>query len=457
MTRFTKITASIGPSCESVANLRKMILAGVNVCRMNFSHDTGAAQGKKIDAIRKISAELNMPVGVLVDLQGPKHRIGNFKTEEKYPITPGQTFTFDSNPEPGNSERVQLPDADVMRSLHVGERILLNDGKIEMQVTEVLPNAIKTKVIRGTEIWSRRGFNLPDTVVDTSVLTDKDRADLKYALTKNPDWVAVSFVQRPEDIATVRDFITARTDRPVKIMAKIERKSAVEQIDEIARAADGIMIARGDLAVELPYEQVPAISRHIIRECRRLNRPVVMATQMLGSMVESEFPTRAEISDVANAAYLRVDSTMTSEETTIGANPINVIETMAKILTFSDNDAMENPNDWACAEKVDDENDWSRSVSSMAELNKANAIIVFSRDTESAIKISCRRPDTKIIAVCDDEIVANQLCLVRGVFPVYTPDLFAQRDAVAIAHDAGITKGNIVIVDGENVSLQTLD
>ena len=455
MTRFTKITASIGPSCESIAALRKMILAGVNVCRMNFSHDTGDAQGKKIDAIRKISAELNMPVGVLVDLQGPKHRIGNFKTEEKYPISVGQTFTFDSNPAPGDSGRVQLPDADVMRSLRVGERILLNDGKIEMQVTDVLPDSVKTRVIRGTEIWSRRGFNLPDTIVDTSVLTEKDRADLKYALTKNPDWVAVSFVQRPEDISEVRDFITAHTTHPVKIMAKIERKSAVEQIDEIARAADGIMIARGDMAVELPFEQVPAISRHIIRECRRLNCPVVMATQMLGSMVESEFPTRAEISDVANAAYLRVDSTMTSEETTIGANPLNVIETMAKILAYSDDDAMENPSDWVRNENTQD-NDWSRSVSSMAYLNKAIAIIVFARDTESAIKISCRRPDTKIIAVCDDEIVANQLCLARGVFPVYTPDLFAQRDFVAVARDAEISKGNVVVVDGENVSLQNL-
>ena len=455
MTRFTKITASIGPSCESIAALRKMILAGVNVCRMNFSHDTGDAQGKKIDAIRKISAELNMPVGVLVDLQGPKHRIGNFKTEEKYPISVGQTFTFDSNPAPGDSGRVQLPDADVMRSLRVGERILLNDGKIEMQVTDVLPDSVKTRVIRGTEIWSRRGFNLPDTIVDTSVLTEKDRADLKYALTKNPDWVAVSFVQRPEDISEVRDFITAHTTHPVKIMAKIERKSAVEQIDEIARAADGIMIARGDMAVELPFEQVPAISRHIIRECRRLNRPVVMATQMLGSMVESEFPTRAEISDVANAAYLRVDSTMTSEETTIGANPLNVIETMAKILVYSDDDAMENPSDWVRNENTQ-ENDWSRSVSSMAYLNKAIAIIIFARDTESAIKISCRRPDTKIIAVCDDEIVANQLCLARGVFPVYTPDLFAQRDFVAVARNAEITRGNIVVVDGENVSLQNL-
>ena len=457
MTRFTKIIASIGPSCESVGCLKKMISSGVNVCRMNFSHDTGEAQGKKIDAIRKIAAELGTNVGILVDLQGPKHRIGNFKTDEKYPISPGQTFTFDSDPAPGNSERVYLPDADVMRSLRVGQRILLNDGKIEMQVTEILPNAVKARVIRGTEIWSRRGFNLPDTVIDTSVLTEKDMEDLDYALTKKPDWVAVSFVQRPEDISQVRDFITARTDRPVKIMAKIERKSAVEQIDEIASVADGIMIARGDLAVELPYEQVPAISRHIIRECRRLNRPVVMATQMLGSMVDNEFPTRAEISDVANAAYLRVDSTMTSEETTIGTNPVNVIETMNKILTYTDSDAMEHSGDWVRTEKSFDENDWSRSISSMAYLNKANAIIIFARDTESATDISCRRPDTKIIAVCDNEIVANQLCLVRGVFPVYMPDSFAQRDAIAVAHGFKITKGNIVIVDGEKVSLFNLD
>jgi pyruvate kinase len=312
MTRFTKITASIGPSSESDAILRQMILGGVNTFRINFSHDTGTVQGKKIDTIRRISEKLGVPVGIMVDLQGPKHRIGDFATDEKYSISTGQTFTFDSNPAPGNSWRVNLPDKDVMKSLRVGDRVLLNDGKIGMQVIDVAPDEVKTKVIRGSEIWSRRGFNLPDTEIKIPVLTDKDRADLEYALTKHPDWVAVSFVQRPEDISAVRDFITARTSDPIKIMAKIERKNAVEKISEIAMAADGVMIARGDLAVELPFETVPAISRQIIRECRRLNRPVVMATQMLGSMVESEFPTRAEIRDVANAAYLRVDSTMTS-------------------------------------------------------------------------------------------------------------------------------------------------
>ena len=456
MDRFTKIVASIGPSCETADVLRKMIQTGVNVCRLNFSHDTGETQGHKIDLIRKISAGLKKPVAIMIDLQGPKHRIGNFLTEEKYPLVHGQVFTFDSNPAPGNSKRVNLPDTDVLKSLKPGERILLNDGKIEMQVLSATPSQVQATVIRGTEIWSRRGFNLPDTDVETSVLTDKDRADLEYALTKRPDWVAISFVQRPEDIAEVRDFITQRVSYPVKIMAKIERRNAVERLNEIASAADGIMIARGDLAVELPFEQVPAISRHIIRECRKLNRPVIMATQMLATMVNSEFPTRAEISDVANTCYLRADAAMTSEETTIGSNPINVIETMNKILTYSDDDAVANPYDWLRVENVP-ENDWSRSVASMAFLNKAAAIIVFARDTNTATQISCRRSDIPIIAVCDDMMIANQLCLSRGVIPMYEPDLFGPRDAFNSARLAGIMSGNLVIVDEDKISLRKLD
>ena len=456
MPRLTKITASIGPSCETERVLRQMIQAGVNVCRINFSHDTGDIQGHKIDLIRKVAKKLETNVAIMVDLQGPKHRIGNFLTEEKYPVVIGQEFVFDSNPVPGNSGRVNLPDNDVLRSLKVGERILLNDGKIEMVVTNVSDGLVKTRVVRGNEIWSRRGFNLPDTDIDTPILTKKDCADLEYAITKNPDFIAVSFVQRPEDIATVRDFITARTSNPIKIIAKIERRNAVERISEIASAADGIMIARGDLAVELPFEQVPAISRHIIRECRRLNRPVIMATQMLSSMVENEFPTRAEISDVANAAYLRTDSTMTSEETTIGAHPVTVSETMDKILSASDTDAANHPHDWVRSEN-NDENDWSRSVSSMAFLNHAVAIIVFARDSDGVTEISCRRPDVQIIAVCDSQIIANQSCLLRGVISFCTPDLFAQRDFITIAKLCEIKSGKIVIVDGDDVSLRDLD
>ena len=453
--RFTKITASIGPNCEDKNTLVEMIKSGVNICRLNFSHDTGDVQGSKIDLIRNISKQLKMPVAIMIDIQGPKHRIGDFETDKHYPLKIGQKFILDSNPTPGNEHRVYLPDMDVMKSLSVGDRILLNDGKIELRVDAVFDDEIETTVIRGNEIWSRRGFNLPDTDVNTDILTDKDKKDLEYAITKKPDFVALSFVQRAEDVAYVRDFINARTSHPIKIIAKIERPNAVERICDIANVADGIMIARGDLAVEMPFEQVPAISRHIIRECRKLNRPVIMATQMLSSMVHSEFPTRAEISDVANAAYLRTDSTMTSEETTIGDNPIVVIETMNKILSYSDKDAIENPYDWSRIDCVP-ENDWSRSVSSMSYLNHAVAIVVFARDTGITTQIACRRPDIPIIAVCDDETIANQLCLLRGVFPICNNVLYGQRDAFNAAREFGIGIGKLVIVDEDKISLRTL-
>lgn len=456
MKRFTKITSSIGPASSSPEMLKQMFAAGVNVFRLNFSHDTGEVQGKKIDDIRRISAEMGRSAGILVDLQGPKHRIGNFETEDKYPLTPGQKFILDNNPAPGDGNRVQLPDTDVLHSLAVGDRILLNDGKIELRVGKIDGDTIETSVVRGTAIWSRRGFNLPDTEIAMSILTDKDRTDLEYAITKNPDFVAISFVQKPEDVAEVRDFITARTSHPIKIIAKIERPQAVERLADIIDISDGIMIARGDLAVEIPFEQVPAISRRIIRDCRRKNKPVIMATQMLGTMAHEEFPTRAEISDIATAAYLRGDSTMTSEETTIGDHPVLVVETMAKILQFSDEDTVANAIEWSRTENLP-ENDWSRSITSIAYLNRAAAIVVFARDTVSAIQISCRRPDIPIIAVCNSDVIANQLCISRGVFPIYNSELFGARDAFAAARMFDIHNGKLVIVDEDKISLRTLD
>jgi len=456
MYNFTKITASIGPKSSDRKTIRDMVVAGADVFRINFSHDTGYVQGAKIDLIRDVATELGKPIGIIVDLQGPKHRIGDFETDEKYPLKIGQKFTFDDVDKPGNSKRVYLPDTDVLKSLQVGDRILLNDGKIEMTVESVAAHKVVATVVRGDEIWSRRGFNLPDTDVATPILTAKDRDDLEYAITKKPDYVAISFVQRASDVAYVREFIAKHTTHPIKIIAKIERPNAVERIDEIVSAADGIMIARGDLAVEVPFEEVPAISRKIIRVCRMMNKPVIMATQMMATMVDSEFPTRAEISDVANAAYLRADSTMTSEETTIGVNPVNVIDKMARILSYSDSDTVANPYDWSRVDNTP-QNDWSRSVSSMAYLNHAVAIIVFARDAESAIQISCRKPDIPIIAVCNDAVVANQLCLLRGVSPVYDEQLYGMRDGFNSARRFGIHTGKLVIVDEDKISLRTLD
>jgi len=453
MEKLTKITSSIGPNSSSMKILRAMINAGVNVCRLNFSHDTGAVQGKKFRDIRKISADIGRPIAIIADLQGPKHRIGNFKTEDHYPLHPGQEFILDNNPKPGDATRVQLPDMDVLQSLKVGDRVLLNDGKIELKVVASRQSSVTTRVERGDEIWSRRGFNIPDTEINTSVLTDKDRADLEYALKQDPDFVAISFVQKPEDVAFVRDFIAARTTAPVKIISKIERPQALEKIEEIIKLSDAIMFARGDLAVEIPFERLPAIQRKLIRLCRRMNRPIIIATQMLESMMHSEFPLRAEISDVANAAYLRADSTMTSGETTIGDNPVAVVETMAKILAYADHDGIENSYDWSRVDNVP-ENDWSRSVASMAYLNHASGIVAFARDSDYVVNISCRRPDIPIIAVCTDAIVANQLCLSRGVFPIHDPDIFAARDYEAAAARAGIHAGHIVVLDGEEISLR---
>ncbi len=455
MNKFTKITASIGPKCSDKETLTRMIKAGVNMCRLNFSHDTGDVQGQKIDTIREISADLGIPVAILADLQGPKHRIGNFETEDKFPITVGQKYVLDTQDIPGNSERVQLPDSSVFASIKVGERVLLNDGKIELRVDSVSPDKLETTVIRGTEIWSRRGFNVPDTELDTSVLTKKDREVLEYVLTKNPDWVAISFVQKPEDVIEVREFVKARTDYPVKILAKIERPNAVERVEDIIAVADGIMIARGDLAVEVPFETIPSIGRNIIWQCRKHNKPVIVATQMLGSMVDSAFPTRAEITDVANAAYLRADSTMTSEETTIGHDPVHTVETMAKILINADMDTIENPFDWSRIEHLP-EKDLSRSFVSMANLKYSAAIVVFAEDATATTQISCRKSEMPIIAVCKDCVTANQLALSRGVFSFCDSDLYDKRDAFNACRRKGINEGQLVIVDGEKISLRTI-
>ncbi|MCL2737250.1 MAG: pyruvate kinase [Alphaproteobacteria bacterium] len=462
MQKLTKITATIGPKSSPYETLKEMIACGMNVCRLNFSHDTQEAQGEKFETIRKISEELKRPIAIIADLQGPKCRIGDFATDEKYPLTPGQTFILDNDPTPGDSTRVQLPDVDVLNSLSKGDRVLVNDGKIELEVVESSKCdtesehrhcQIVTRVVRGTEIWSRRAFNIPDTMLEASVLTDKDRSDLEYALAKDPDYVAISFVQTHKDVIEAREFIKARTKRPIKIIVKIERPQAIENFERIADETDAVMVARGDLGVEIPFWEVPAATRMMLRTCRKKNKPVIIATHMLASMEQAEFPTRAEISDVATAAYLRADSAMTSEETTIGNHPVKVIDAMAKILSAADRDSIENSADWIRHENLP-ENDWSRSVASIAHLNKAAAIVVFDCSGEHTRAISCRRPDMPIVAVCDNAVTANQLTLSRGVFPIFNKKMFDAKDVAAALKFAKMEQGKTVVVDGESVTLE---
>ena len=444
--RFTKITASIGPSTESEEMLRAISDAGVNAFRLNFSHDVGDVQGARIKRIRKLGA----PAAIIADLQGPKHRIGEFSTES-VTLKEGGAFVFDNNKAPGDETRVNLPDDEVLAALKVGGVILLNDGKQEFKVVKTDGKSVQTKIIRGGEIKGRRGFNLPNTEIDRPILTDKDRVDLEYALCQDIDFVAVSFVQKAEDISEVRDFITARSERPVKIIAKIERPQALPRIEDIIKNSDGIMLARGDLAVEVPFWEVPAISRRLIKLCRDLNKPIIMATQMLSSMVDSEFPTRAEISDVATASYLRADSAMTSEETTVGKFPLATIKTMQAILNNADGDGIYNHYDWTPLS--DGDNAWSKSVVELAALNNASAIVIFTHGGTNARTISSRRPDIPIVAVCKDEIIANQLCLYRGVFSIADEKFFWEKDFSGAAARFGITKGRAVVVEDDAITL----
>jgi pyruvate kinase len=274
---------------------------------------------------------------------------------------------------------------------------------------------------------------------------------LAYALTQDIDYVAISFVQKPEDVIEVREFITQRTDKPIKIISKIERPQALARIDDIIKNSDGIMVARGDLAVEVPFYKVPEITRNLIRKCRYMNKPIIVATQMLASMIENEFPTRAEISDVANAAYLRADSTMTSEETTIGINPPHVIDTMAKILENADEDEVHNHYNGGIKSYHD--NAWSKSVVDLAELNSAVAIVVFTHGGTNARTISSRCPDLPIVAVCGDKIIADQLCLHRGIFPVLDAKLLNDQDYATAVAKIGINNGPVVIICDDKITL----
>ncbi len=419
--KLTKILASIGPSSENM--LEKLVDAGMNAIRLNFSHDTHEAQKKKILAIREISKRRGIPIAVVADLQGPKHRIGDFiggDKGKKYILKVGQKFILDSNPKLGDDKRVCLPDSDVMKALSVGARVLLNDGKMELIVRKKLKDSVETEVVRGDEIWDRRAFNIPNAEIDTPILTEKDKDDLLFALKCGVDWVAVSFVQKAEDIDFVREFITKNSREHIRIISKIERPQAVERLESIINTSDGVMIARGDLAVEMPYEKVPVIQRQIIRLCRQKNKPVIVATQMMDAMIENLFPTRAEVSDVATACYQKTDATMLSGETTMGKYPLETVQAMAKILEESEMDQIENDCSSESGEPcIEPESALAESIVDMAILNEAVAIVVFSGSGDTARELSARRSMIPIIAICKIELYANQLSISNGVVPIF--------------------------------------
>ena len=314
--RKVKILATLGPASSSPEMIEKLFIAGVDVFRINMSHTAHDLLRTLHGHIRGVEAKLGRPIGILADLQGPKIRIGTF-ADKLVRINAGDDFIFDNDKTPGNAQRVCLPHPEIFVAAQVGDCLLLNDGRLRVEITSATPEKLVTRVIYGGELSDRKGVNLPDTVIPIPALTAKDRVDLEAAATVGVDWIALSFVQRAEDVVEARKLVAGRAS----VMAKIEKPAALKVLESILKVADGLMVARGDLGVELPIEAVPACQKQITRAARRHGRPVVVATQMLESMVTEPVPTRAEVSDVATAVYEGADAVMLSAESATGAWP----------------------------------------------------------------------------------------------------------------------------------------
>ncbi|MEK1924545.1 MAG: pyruvate kinase, partial [Rhizobium giardinii] len=332
--RKVKILATLGPASSEEEMIQKLHEAGADLFRINMSHASHDMMRTLIQRIRNVEQRSGRPIGILADLQGPKLRVGKFAAG-KVDLVPGQTFTLDNKDEPGDNTRVFLPHPEILEAVQPGHRLLIDDGKLHLRADKTDGKSIVCTVVAGTKISDRKGVSLPDTLLGVGALTEKDRADLDAVLeTDEVDWVALSFIQRPEDLSEVRKVSRGR----VGLMSKIEKPQAIERIDEIIELSDALMVARGDLGVEMPLEAVPGLQKQLIRACRRAGKPVVVATQMLESMISAPVPTRAEVSDVATAVFEGADAIMLSAESASGEYPVEAVTTMASIASTVERD-----------------------------------------------------------------------------------------------------------------------
>ncbi len=399
--------------------IEKLFVAGVDVFRINMSHTSHALLKELHGHIRNIESKVNRPIGILADLQGPKIRIGTFK-EKEVQIKAGDKFTFDTDSTPGDSKRVHLPHPEIFASVKVGDFLLLNDGRLRVEITSVSPSRIDTTIIFGGTLSNRKGVNLPNTLLPIPALTEKDRADLEAAASIGVDWIALSFVQRPEDVSEARELIAGRAG----VMAKIEKPSALLCLEDILKVSDGIMVARGDLGVELPLETVPARQKQLTRAARRAGKPVVVATQMLESMIVEPVPTRAEVSDVATAVYEGADAIMLSAESAAGAWPEKAVATMDKIAQSAEGDsfyrgimnAQRNDPQPTTADAI------STAARSISETLAVAAIVSYTESGSTAMRVARERPNVPIITLTPIPATARRLALAWGQHCVLTPN-----------------------------------
>jgi pyruvate kinase len=417
--RKVKILATIGPASSDEATLKKLFEAGADVFRINMSHTDHALMRTLVARIRAVEQLVGRPIGILADLQGPKLRVGKF-ANGKQALTIGQTFTFDDNPEPGDATRVHLPHKEILTSVQAGDRLLIDDGRLELKAVSSNGRQIVAEVVSGTGISDRKGVSLPDTTIAVSAMTEKDRSDAEAAAEAGVDWIALSFVQRPEDMADLRKIVRGRA----LAMAKIEKPQALLRLEEIIDASDSIMVARGDLGVEMPLEKVPGTQKRITRMCRRKGKPVVVATQMLESMITAPVPTRAEVSDVATAVFEGADAVMLSAESAAGQFPIEAVAMMNRIAEEVEGESVY--RSILEAQRAEPEETGADAIAKasheIADTLNLKVIAAWTSSGSTAFRIARERPNSTVIALTPNRATARRLTLVWGVHAVVTKD-----------------------------------
>ena len=436
--RNVKIVATLGPASSSYDVIRSLHEAGADVFRLNMSHGEHADIAERHKHIRQVEKDLNSPVGILADLQGPKLRVGVFANGPQE-LLDGGSFRLDLNEEPGNSDRVQLPHPEIFAALSPDAHLLVDDGKIRLCVESCGEDFAQCHVVAGGFISDRKGVNVPDVILPLAALSDKDRTDLEFVCDLGIDWLALSFVQRPQDLLEARELTAGRA----ALLSKIEKPSAVEQFDEILTVSDGIMVARGDLGVELPVQNVPPIQKRLVRKCRAAAKPVIVATQMLESMIESPMPTRAEVSDVATAIYEGSDAIMLSAESAAGKFPIQAVSTM-------DNVAVEVENDPTYTEIIEASRSAKRATVAegivaaareIAETTEIRAICCYTQSGTTALLTARERPRVPIIAMTSLMGTARRLALSWGTNCVMSGPKKRFKEAVVSAVRATLSEG----------------
>lgn len=445
----TKIVCTLGPATSSKEKLEELIVAGMNVARLNFSHDTKEEHRRRIAMIRKSSEEIGIPVAILQDLCGPKIRIGTFKNDSIV-LKEGAEFILSTEDVEGDENIVSVNYADLHKEVKVGESILVHDGKKKLEVVEIKGKKIVCRVIVGGELKGKRGVNLPNTDLSIPCLTEKDREDLKVGMEECVDFIALSFVRRPEDIKELRDILKNNNSK-AGIIAKIETPQAVKHIDKILELADGVMVARGDLAIEIPAEDVPLVQKIIIRKANRLGKPVIVATQMLESMIKSPVPTRAEVSDIANAILDGTDAIMLSEETTLGDYPVQSVDVMTRVALRTEND-FQHREKFCKSEKFGDVSKGigdsiTDEIVDLADSIDAKFIIALTFSGNTPRLISRYKSSKIIFALTPNEDVYYKMMLSYGCVSVLIPEFKNLDEALDMIRDYCILKGLAKIGD----------